>query len=60
MDRHYKQLIENFSIYNINQITLEEHEHGKYCKSALQPASLQKGQLNWKGANSTGKYKTKD
>ena len=37
------------SIYNVNQITIGEHEHGKYCGSAPQPAFLQQGLLNGMG-----------
>ena len=54
-ERHGHALQENFSIYNIHQITLGEHEHGKYCGSAPQPAhlvtgptQLESGQLIWK------------
>ena len=55
MDTNYKQPIENFNIYNINQITLGEYEHGKYCRLAPQPARQQQGQLIWKGASSSEK-----
>ena len=43
----------------MNQITLEKHEHGKYCGSVSQPARRQQGQLIWKGASFSGKYKKK-
>ena len=42
-------------IYSMNQITLGEHEHAKYCGSAPQPARRQQGQLIWRRANSSGK-----
>ena len=48
---------ENFGFYNMYQITLGKHEHGKYCGSASRPARLQRGQLNSKGSSSYGKYK---
>ena len=31
---HELQTANFFSIYNINQITLGEHVHGKYCRPA--------------------------
>ena len=55
MDKNYKQPIENFSIYNINQITLGEHAHRKYCGPPPQPARPQQGQLIWREASSSGK-----
>ena len=54
MYTHYKQLIDFQYFQSTNQITLGEHEHGRYCGLAPQPARLQQanllegGQFIWK------------
>ena len=55
MDKSYKQPTVNFSVYNINQIKLGEHAHGKYCGPARQPGHLEQVQLIQKSASSSGK-----
>ena len=42
----------------MNQITLGEHEHGKYCGSVPQPARREQGQLVGNRANSSGEGPT--
>ena len=39
----------------MNQITLGEHEHLKYCGSAHKPARRQQGQLIWRWTNTSRK-----
>ena len=47
-------------IYNINQITLGDMNMENIVGQPTQPARRQQGQLIWKGASSSGKYKNKN
>ena len=47
-------------IYSINQITLGDMNMLNIVGQPPQPARRQQGQLIWKGASSSGKYKMKD
>ena len=52
MDASYNQPTKTFNIFDINQITIGERAHGKYCGSALQPAGLHQANSSGKGPTS--------